>query len=187
MSLERTPPSHIHCLPTLRTLALRHDLEREIHMLDPLVNAARAHHIHIVTHIRLHILRRQAAAHLHQRLVAPLLLQLPRADLDAIAREVVEHYDIGARRDRLVRLLERLALNLDLDAEAAGRLGRVHGLRDAALARPDVVVLEHRHRRQVVPVRVAPADQHAVLLDQAEAGGRLARAGQRVAVASGAE
>ena len=34
---------------------------------------------------------------------------------------------------------------------------------------PDVVVLEHDHRAEVVAVRVDAADQHAVLLDEAEA------------------
>lgn len=41
---------------------------------------------------------------------------------------------------------------------------------------PDVVVLEHDHARQVVPVRVDPADEHAVFLDEPEARRRLARA-----------
>lgn len=48
--------------------------------------------------------------------------------------------------------------------------------------RPDVVVLEHDHAREVVPVRVDPAHKHRVLLDEAEPGRRLARAHDDAAV-----
>ncbi len=39
-----------------------------------------------------------------------------------------------------------------------------------------MVVLEHDHAREVVPVGVDPADEHPVLLDETEARRRLARA-----------
>jgi hypothetical protein len=34
---------------------------------------------------------------------------------------------------------------------------------------PDVIVLEHHHRRQVIPMGVDAADEHAVLLNESEA------------------
>lgn len=40
-----------------------------------------------------------------------------------------------------------------------------------------MVVFEHRHRGERVPVRIDAADKHAVLFHEAEARGRLARAG----------
>ena len=46
-----------------------------------------------------------------------------------------------------------------------------------------MVVLEHDHARQIVPVRVDPADEHPVLLDEPEARRRLARAGDDALVA----
>ncbi len=39
-----------------------------------------------------------------------------------------------------------------------------------------MIVLEHDHAREVVPVRVHPADEHPVLLDEPEPRRRLARA-----------
>lgn len=42
--------------------------------------------------------------------------------------------------------------------------------------RPDVVVFEHDHARQVVSMCIDPTDEHAVFLDEAEARCRLARA-----------
>ena len=47
---------------------------------------------------------------------------------------------------------------------------------------PDVIILEHDHAREVVPVRVDPADEHRVLLHEPEAGRRLARARNDAAV-----
>jgi hypothetical protein len=41
-----------------------------------------------------------------------------------------------------------------------------------------VVVLQHGHGAEVVPVRVGAAYKNAVFLDHAEPWGRLARAGQ---------
>lgn len=63
----------------------------------------------------------------------------------------------------------------------------MHGARDAAAAGPDVVVLEHGHGGEVVAVRVRARDEHGVFLREAEAGGRLAGAGEGVGVAGGAE
>lgn len=115
-------------------------------------------------------------------LANPPLLQAPRRNLDAIAREIVQHHNVRARRNRLVRL--RLALHLDfnLHAESRNRLGRRHSLGDAAPA-PDVVVLEHHHRAQIHPVPVCTANQHAVLLHQAKPRRRLARSRQHAAIA----
>lgn len=110
-------------------------------------------------------------------LASPPFLQVLGCDLDALSGEVVQHNDVRTSPDGLVRL--RLALHLDfhLQAEAADGLGGGDGVGDAPAA-PHVVVLQHDHGRQVHPVAVRPTDQHAVLLDQAEPRGRLARARQ---------
>lgn len=114
-------------------------------------------------------------------LTGPALLQVLGGDLDALAGEVIEHDDVCARLDGLVGLGLTLDLDLDLEREAAGALCGGDGVLDAAPA-PDVVVLEHDHGAQVHAVAVCAADQHAVLLDQAEPGRGLARAGQGAAV-----
>lgn len=117
-------------------------------------------------------------------LALPPLLQALCRDLDALAREVVQHDDVGASLDGLVGLLLALHLDLDLEREAAHALGGGHGVPDAPPA-PDVVVLEHDHGAQVHAVAVGAADEHAVLLDQPEAGRRLPGAGE-VAAEAGA-
>lgn len=106
----------------------------------------------------------------------PALLEAPRSNPDAVAGEVVEHDDVGARLDGLVGLGLALHLDLDLHAEARDGLGGLDGVGDAAPA-PDVVVLEHDHGAEVHAVRVGASDQHSVLLNQAEPGRRLSRAG----------
>lgn len=40
---------------------------------------------------------------------------------------------------------------------------------------PDVVVFEHDHAAQIVPVRVDAADEHAILFDQSETCSRRVR------------
>lgn len=119
-------------------------------------------------------------------LAGPALLEALGSNLDALAREVVEHDDVRAGLDGLVGLGLALDLDLDLEREAAGALGRGDGVPDAAAA-PDVVVLEHDHGAQVHAVAVRAADHHAVLLDQAEPGGGLARAGELAAEAGRAQ
>jgi hypothetical protein len=50
-----------------------------------------------------------------------------------------------------------------------------------------VVVLEHCHGRQVLTVRVAAADYHAVFFDETETWGGFSGAGEGVFVAGVAE
>lgn len=174
------------CLPQ------RH-LEREVDDGRALVNRARREDVHVRARVRFHVLLGQAAADLDEEragrlaLGRPLLLQPPRRVPHAVGGEVVQHDDVRAGSDGRVGLLDAAALDLDLGREPAGCLGGLHGHRDgrrdgldrvcrAALigAGPDVVVLEHGHRAEVVAVRVRAADEDAVLLHDAEAGRRLA-------------
>ena len=90
--------------------------------------------------------------------------------------KVVEHDHLGAGSRRLDRLLERPHLDLDLERKTANAARALHRLGDGPRA-PHVVVLEHDHRRQIHAVRVNAANQHRVLFNEAEAGRRLARAG----------
>ncbi|KHO11639.1 hypothetical protein MAA_10881 [Metarhizium robertsii ARSEF 23] len=140
-----------------------------------------------IANIRLDIVARQPPRHLEQEAPPrPALLQRPRRGADPIPSEVVQHDDVGARGNGLVGLLLALHLDLDLDAEAGDGLGGPHGVGDAAPA-PDVVVLEHHHGAQVHAVGVGAAHQHAVLLDEPEARGGLARARQDARVAGAAD
>ncbi len=50
-----------------------------------------------------------------------------------------------------------------------------------------MVVFEHGHGTEVEPVRVTAADEHAVFLDEAEAGGGFAGARESVGVSSRAD
>lgn len=119
-------------------------------------------------------------------LALPSLLQTPRRNLDAVTSEVVKHDNISTRLDGLVRLGLALYLDLDLNAEAADRLGGLDGVGDAAAA-PYMVVLEHDHGAQVHAVGVGAANQHAILLDEAETGRGFARAGENSRVSRRAD
>lgn len=117
-------------------------------------------------------------------LAGPALLEAPGGDLDALAGEVVEHNDVSSGIDGLVGLCLTLDLDLDFERKPPRALGGGNGVPDAAAA-PDVVILEHDHGAEVHPMAVCAADQHAVLLDEAEAGRGLARAGELATVAGG--
>lgn len=160
------------------------DFEGEVNVRDTLMDCTGRQDIDIICHVLLGVVQRQATRDLDQEvpLASPALLQALGGDLDALAGEVVEHDDVSAGLDSLVGLGLALDLDLDLEREPAGALCGGDGVPDAAPA-PDVVVLEHDHGAQVHAVAVGAADQHAVLLDQAEPGRGLARAGQRAAVA----
>lgn len=119
-------------------------------------------------------------------LALPSLLQTPCRNLDAVASEVVQHDNISTRLDGLVGLGLALYLDLDLNTEAADRLGGLDGVGDAAAA-PYMVVLEHDHRAQIHAVGVGAAYQHAVFLDEAEPGRGLARAGENSRVSRSAD
>eukprot|EP00754_Rhynchopus_humris_P040686 Rhum_TRINITY_DN237_c0_g1::Rhum_TRINITY_DN237_c0_g1_i1::g.878::m.878 len=109
---------------------------------------------------------RDAARHLEQHVLV-LTLHGGRVASQGLRGEVVEHDNVGTRLARLRRLVEVPRLHLHLDGKAAGRLRLLHGSGDGARS-VDVVVLQHRHARQRVPVRVAAADEEAVLVHQAE-------------------
>lgn len=173
----------------------RHNLQTKIHVCDTLMNAATTDNIDIPASspdILLDILLRQSPTDLNHEpepLPAPPkpLLQTLRHNANLGRREVVQHYDVRARPHGGFRLLFALAFHFDLDRESAGRLCGVHGACNVAAAGPDVVVLEHRHGREVVAVGVGAADEHAVFLDEAKAGGGFARAGQNAAEVGAAE
>ena len=63
----------------------------------------------------------------------------------------------------------------------------MYGAGDTVGAGPDVVVFEHRHGAEVVSVRVAAADQHAVFLDKPETGCGLAGSGEGAIEPDGAD
>lgn len=161
-------------------------------MLDALMDRTRRNDIHIRARKPRHILLGQAAAHLDQKaaalaLAAEAVLQPRRRRLDLLGAEIIQHDDVGAGLDGFGRVGLGLAFDFDFDAEAGGGLGGVHGARDAVGGGPDVVVLEHGHGGEVVPVRVAAADEHAVFFDEAEARGGFSGAGEGVGVGGAAE
>jgi hypothetical protein len=94
-------------------------------MLHPLVDAARAHNVHVSTDIWCHILFGQPSADLDQECLSipcassPLVFQLRGCNLDAVRGEIVQHDDVGASSDSLVRFLVALAFDLDFDGKAA--------------------------------------------------------------------
>lgn len=173
------------------------------------MDGAGGENVHIGTGIGRSIGLSQAAADLdEERLLraGPLQLELAGGVADALGCEVVEHDDIRAGANSRVRLLETADFDLDFCREAACRLGCVHGAGDSRRdgldvgrggtpvrggavvgAGPDVVILEHGHGAQVVAVGVGAADEEAVFLDDAEAGGCLAGAGECALPAVGAQ
>lgn len=106
-------------------------------------------------------------------LSAPLVLERLGGAVEVSTGEIVEHDDVGAGGDGLVSLSLVLALDVDKEREAGNATDGLDRVRNRASC-PDVVVLQHDHRREVVTVRVDTTDEHAVLLDKAEAGSRLA-------------
>ena len=122
-------------------------------------------------------------------------LRLARPDrLDDLAqqrgRHVVEQEEPRTGRERLERLVERVSLDLDHDVREP-RPYRGDGGRDRA-RRHDVVVLDHRDVVQAHALVRAAAAAHGVLLERAQARGRLAgvqhacaRALERVGPSSG--
>lgn len=150
------------------------DLQRKIHMCDPLMDGAGTDDIDVIAHEIPDIRLRQSARDLDQELplpplllslfvvrsrtplfpvfavtptpLHPLLLQRPGRHFHLLGAEVVEHDDVGAGGDGLVRFGDRSAFHFDFDGEARGGLGGVDGRRDGSgRGGPDVVVFEHRH------------------------------------------
>ena len=96
-------------------------------------------------------------------------------------REVVEQDEIGAERQRLLELLERVDLDLDL-GDVARRGARPLDRRADAAGEGDVVVLDQDRVVEAEAVVGAAADAHRVLLEGAQARRRLAGAGDARAV-----
>lgn len=155
-----------------------------------------------VAEMRRQIRLRQPAGHLDEEpLRSVTLFEGFCRDLDAFWRElrtpcfsivtlggsnsthVVQHHNVRSRFYRFLRLLLVSHFHIDPDGEPTHRLGRLDRLGDASFA-PDMIVLEHHHRRQVVPVRVDPADEHAILFDEAEPGRGFPGTSNQTGVAS---
>src|ERR1700753_2427737 len=111
-------------------------------MLDPLVNTTRTHDIHVLTDKSLHILFCQSTTNLHQYTWTPSLFETLSGNLDSLTCEVIQHDNISTRLSGLIRLLQRLTLNLDLNRKPTRRLRRLDCPRNAP-RRPNMVVLEH--------------------------------------------
>lgn len=119
-------------------------------MPRPLMDTGTTDDIHIIANIVPNILLRQPSTNLHERRPwppAPFLLDLPRRPLHLLRREIVQHDHVRTRLARRIRFLKGLALYLDLDREARRCFCCCDGRGDRAAARPDVVVLQHRHGR----------------------------------------
>lgn len=124
-----------------------------------------------MANVGLGIVGSQTTGNLKQEvlLASPPFLQAASSDPDALTSEVVQHNNVGTGSNRLISFLLTLHLNLDLEAEATGRLGRLDSVSNAAAA-PHVVVLEHGHGAEIHAVGVGSSDEHAVLLDKTESG-----------------
>ncbi len=158
-------------------------LQRKIHMPYPLMNAARTDNIHAASGPTLKILLCQSPAHLHQNAALPLIIPQPlHSRRNVFGPEVIQHDHIRARLNSLERLGCRLTFDFDLDGEAANSARSGDCARDRA-GRPDVVVFEHGHGAEIVTVRVAATNKHAVFFDKAEARRGLARASEGAVVA----
>ena len=87
---------------------------------------------------------------------------------------VVEHDHVGAGRQGLADLEEAGRLDLDPEPGAGLGTGAAHGLGDVA-DEVEVVVLDQDHVGQADAVVRAAPELHGVLLEEAQAGRRLAR------------
>ena len=90
-----------------------------------------------------------------------------------IERHVVEHDDIGFRRDGFAHLFEPVAFDLDLDQTRHVRTGAFHRLGDAP-GDGDVIVLDHHAAVETEAMIGAAAAGHRMLLQHAQAGRGLA-------------
>jgi hypothetical protein len=158
-------------------------------MRHTLMYTTRTHNIHILTNILLNIGLRQPATNLDQKLLPvshstpPLVFQLCSSGFDAVGREIVEHDNVRTGCNGLVCFVETLALDFDFDGEAAGGFSSADGVGNTS-GGDDMVVLEHSHGGEINAVGVDAADEHAVLFDEPEAGGRFAGASEDVWVPS---
>jgi hypothetical protein len=89
--------------------------------------------------------------------------------------KIVKHDHVRPCGPRFLRLRQGLALDLYFDGKGTHPSRRSHGLGDASRA-PDVIVLEHDHLRQILPVCGRPSDQQSVFFHHSKAGSGLAGA-----------
>ena len=66
--------------------------------------------------------------------------------------------DVRSRLDSSVRLFLTLTLHLDLDCKSTRRLRRSDRRRYRSAASPDVVVLQHCHGAEILPVRITASN-----------------------------
>ena len=104
----------------------------------------------------------------------------PARSLDGLAdrgrRHVVQEHDVRSGIERLVELIERVDLALDLGGVRGGG-ARTFDRGPHPSARGDMVVLDENGGAEVVAMVVGAADAHRVALERAQARGRLARVG----------
>lgn len=108
--------------------------------------------------------------------LAVFLLESPRTPMKIIPNHIIQHHDIRPSLDRLPGLVITLTLDRHLEREPSSTTNGLDGFRNGS-RRPDVVILEHDHAREVMSVRINSADHHAVFFDKTEAGRGLACAG----------
>jgi len=154
-----------------------------------LMYTACADNVNVGTNVLVDIVLGQAPTDLDQerfsvrRTTPPFFFQVRGGRLDTIRGEVIQHDNIRAGSNRLICLVEALALNLNLDGKPSRRFCCAHSVGDAPGGH-DVVVFQHGHRREVKTVCIDAADQHAILLHKPEARGGLASASKNTRVSS---
>jgi len=145
------------------------NLETKIDVLYGLMHGACAQNVDIVYRALLEVGLCDISTGLQQELPlsCPLLAQTLRYANKLGAFDIVEHDDVGPS----VNCLVRFGLGANFDVEEKTEASYLACLLDSSGNRtrgPNVVVLEHDHAREVVPVRVDTSHQHSVFLDQPE-------------------
>ena len=155
-------------------------------MANPLVDTARTDNVHVCCQVPvLNVLLRQPTTDFNQEvpLPFPLLLQSTGRSPYFVRLEIVKHDHVRTCTDGFAGFFLALALHLYFHGEASDSLRGVNRTGDAAPASYDVVVLEHNHGTEIMPVRIDPADKHPVLLDKAEPRCGFASSGKDVVIA----
>ena len=159
-------------------------------MTNALVDTARTDNIHVFRQVPiLDVLLGKPTTDFNQELLHPfpLLLQSTGCSPYFFRLEIVKHDHVRTCTDGFAGLFLALTFHLHFHREASDSLRGLDRAGDAPTASHDVIVLEHDHGTEIMPVRIDPADKHTVLFDKAKSRGCFASSGKYVGIASFAD
>ena len=151
------------------------ELEREVDRAIALCGRTEGHHVHVGQAELGECFSANPTAGLDDQ-VGERLFEGLRSHCECLRVEIIKHDDFRACLSGLCRFGETAALDLNLDTEPSCTPGLLY-CRAHAPSRPDVVVLQHHHLREVVAVCRYPPNQQGVFFNHSESRGGFSRSG----------